>query len=198
MRICKCGTIIPSDVKINGHSQKSTSRTSSYVCVPYNTSPYSRRYSKEERSTQEPQRAKKASSQNSYSQTLKEFTGTTFQTVVRSERKGHIIRSVGGCQICGYNRIQRNLAFHHLNDKEKEFDISQREFSFAGQRIINEVRKCILLCHNCHGEVHDNFHDIVYLEGLNRYLQERITLDFQMPSINDIKLKIMWRKLNQL
>ena len=72
----------------------------------------------------------------------------------REERKKEIVNLLGGkCQICGYNRTMRNLAFHHLLDKK--FPISSRSFQFAMKMILEEVRKCILVCHNCHGEIHD-------------------------------------------
>lgn len=58
-----------------------------------------------------------------------------------------------GCAICGYNKCAYALDFHH--DGDKEFDIS---IAVAGNRSINEVKKemekCIVLCSNCHRELH--------------------------------------------
>lgn len=67
----------------------------------------------------------------------------------------------GRCQICGYNRSSAALDFHHLNPLEKDFAISSRMTSFEAIR--KELDKCVLLCSNCHREVHDGWHPS-YLE----------------------------------
>jgi len=61
----------------------------------------------------------------------------------------------GSCIMCGYNRCQRALSFHHLNPKEKDFDLSSRGLTRSWERIKKEIDKCVLLCANCHMEVHD-------------------------------------------
>jgi hypothetical protein len=58
----------------------------------------------------------------------------------------------GKCQICGYNKCITCLDFHHTNPNEKEMKISGSTKSFEKQK--EEVDKCILVCHNCHGEIH--------------------------------------------
>lgn len=67
----------------------------------------------------------------------------------------------GKCNICGYARCMNSLAFHHVNALEKDFTISARMTSW--EAIERELRKCVLLCANCHGEVHDGMHPS-YLE----------------------------------
>jgi len=66
-----------------------------------------------------------------------------------------IIAFGGACQICGYNKCERSLCLHHLNPEEKEFTISGYRIK-NWDKIVVEAKKCILLCHNCHNEVHDN------------------------------------------
>ncbi len=56
------------------------------------------------------------------------------------------------CQICGYNRYIGNLAFHHLSDKK--FGISGTRLVRRLDKLITEASKCVLVCHNCHGELH--------------------------------------------
>lgn len=59
----------------------------------------------------------------------------------------------GKCSICGYNKCVRNLHFHHIDPRQKEFSITAQTKSF--DRIKAETDKCILVCSNCHGEIHD-------------------------------------------
>ena len=60
----------------------------------------------------------------------------------------------GKCQICGYNRYNGALDFHHLDENNKEFDLSTRGLTRSWERIKKEVEKCILVCANCHREIH--------------------------------------------
>jgi hypothetical protein len=67
-----------------------------------------------------------------------------------------------GCQICGYNRLARNLCFHHVkgggswqNDRGKtlqEKRSNARHFELW-MNCDPELNDCVILCHNCHGEV---------------------------------------------
>jgi transposase len=77
------------------------------------------------------------------------------ESVVRRRRKVKqtLVTEAGGrCRLCGYDRCTAALEFHHLDPSEKAFGLAQR-----GARSIEmlraEVRKCVLLCANCHAEV---------------------------------------------
>jgi hypothetical protein len=60
----------------------------------------------------------------------------------------------GKCKACGYNKCLAALDFHHLNKDEKNFDIGTMLItSFTKAK--EEAKKCILLCANCHRELHD-------------------------------------------
>lgn len=80
----------------------------------------------------------------------------------RKSCKARIVEAMGGkCSICGYLTCNDALSLHHLNPVEKDF-------SFAGIRanpkswdsIVIELRKCILVCHNCHSEIHAGIKNI--------------------------------------
>jgi DNA-binding CsgD family transcriptional regulator len=80
----------------------------------------------------------------------------------RIDRKIKLISYKGGkCEICGYSKSLRALQFHHLDPKEKDFSISGSSFSF--EKLKKEVDKCILVCANCHSEIHDS-----QLENINK------------------------------
>lgn len=61
----------------------------------------------------------------------------------------------GKCIVCGYKKCQRALSFHHLNSKEKEFGLSSKGLTRSWERIKKEIDKCVLVCANCHMEIHD-------------------------------------------
>jgi hypothetical protein len=59
----------------------------------------------------------------------------------------------GCCQICGYNKCVWSLTFHHLDPSKKEFAPGAKNVK-SWEAVKKELDKCVLLCHNCHGEVH--------------------------------------------
>jgi len=74
----------------------------------------------------------------------------------RKTVKETIIKSMGGkCCICSYSKCDKALELHHLDPELKEFsfgDVMARPKAWS--QIIIELRKCILVCSNCHKELH--------------------------------------------
>lgn len=66
----------------------------------------------------------------------------------------------GCCVICGYNRCLRALHFHHIDPATKEFQIGGIGQTFSWARKVQEAKKCILVCSNCHAEIHDGLVEI--------------------------------------
>lgn len=70
-------------------------------------------------------------------------------------KKYKAVQFLGGrCVRCG-NDDFRILQFHHKNGEDKDFtirNIKNTAYSF----IEKEVKKCVLLCPNCHMEEHNN------------------------------------------
>jgi transposase len=72
----------------------------------------------------------------------------------RRQIKRKLVEEAGGkCAICGYDRCQQVLQFHHLDPTAKEFHLGQNGVTRSLARSRAEARKCMLLCSNCHGEV---------------------------------------------
>lgn len=87
----------------------------------------------------------------------KEVELSNYELVKRRRRhlKMLAVARLGGrCQKCKYNRSMQALAFHHPDPCEKEFSISNYA-TRSWARIRVEVDKCVLLCANCHCEVHE-------------------------------------------
>jgi len=76
-------------------------------------------------------------------------------TARRKKLKKMAIEYKGGkCIFCGYDKCNDALDFHHLNSKEKEFGLSVRGLTRSWEKIKEELDKCILVCANCHRELH--------------------------------------------
>ena len=60
----------------------------------------------------------------------------------------------GKCERCGYDRYIEALEFHHVNSSKKDFNVSQRGYTRSWKRVVEELEKCIMLCANCHRELH--------------------------------------------
>lgn len=58
------------------------------------------------------------------------------------------------CCKCNYNKNLAALDFHHLNPKEKEYDW-RRLVKKPWNKVVEELKKCVLLCKNCHAETHN-------------------------------------------
>lgn len=73
----------------------------------------------------------------------------------RANTKEKLIKYKGGkCEICGYDKCNQALEFHHVNPEEKSFTISQSNIYKNLTILKQEVDKCILVCANCHREIH--------------------------------------------
>lgn len=72
--------------------------------------------------------------------------------------KQTLVEEAGGaCVVCGYSRWLGALQFHHVDPGSKEFHLAQRGHSRSISRSRAEIRKCVLLCANCHAEVEGGF-----------------------------------------
>lgn len=61
---------------------------------------------------------------------------------------------INGCAICGYDKCNASLEFHHVNPTETKFYIGIGAYGHPSNVFFDEFYKCILLCANCHKEIH--------------------------------------------
>jgi hypothetical protein len=57
----------------------------------------------------------------------------------------------GKCSACGYSKNLNALDFHHVDPTQKEFAIYS---CIVWEKVEKELQKCVLLCANCHREIH--------------------------------------------
>ena len=77
------------------------------------------------------------------------------------QRKKTLVERKGGkCQKCNYRKNLAALEFHHINPELKSFQLDLRSLSNRSmERILSEADKCMLVCSNCHAEIHNPSHD---------------------------------------
>lgn len=78
------------------------------------------------------------------------------KAVARRRRrvKEILVEEAGGaCSLCGYDRTNAALHFHHLDPGSKAFGLSGAGVTRALASSREEAAKCVLLCSNCHAEV---------------------------------------------
>ena len=79
-------------------------------------------------------------------------------TEFRRKRKLDSLEYLGGmkCNRCGYNKpIPAVYSFHHIDPSTKDPNFSKMKSNGTKWEDVKaELDKCIVLCHNCHAEVH--------------------------------------------
>ena len=76
------------------------------------------------------------------------------KTILRRSMKKQAIKILGGkCSVCGYDKCIDALEFHHKNPIEKDFKIGSGN-TMSWKEYKKESMKCILVCSNCHKEIH--------------------------------------------
>jgi hypothetical protein len=158
MNCRKCGDNIPSRIKIDGISHVIASRTHCLSCIPWKTTIQS--LSSKERSLRN---CKKFSSWRK--RKIKE-SGEDPISARAIRKRNFVIGLTAGCQICKYNRCRDVICFHHV--RNKEFPLTVRKFQHSAEVLLKELRKCVILCHNCHTEHHAGILSHINMQELNQ------------------------------
>lgn len=88
------------------------------------------------------------------------------ETIEYRKKWVNCYKMVNGCCLCGYNKHPSALCFDHMNQEEKH-EITKNGYSkrsnaggmfmlygkkYSTDILINEIKKCRIVCHNCHME----------------------------------------------
>ena len=97
----------------------------------------------------------------------------------RKNRKELMLKGFGGkCQICGYDKCNSALEFHHLIPEKKDFAFS-KTLLIPWERVKEELKKCICVCANCHREIHEG---LIEIDASKQYFDERYIIDDEKPT----------------
>ena len=62
-------------------------------------------------------------------------------------------KSKCSCQVCGETR-HWCLSFHHTDPSQKDIEVATILTYNNRKRLFEEIEKCIVVCHNCHADIH--------------------------------------------
>ena len=87
-------------------------------------------------------------------------------------RKSNLAQVLGGkCILCGFDKFQEALEFHHVNPEEKDFTLTSSNMKNLADQLV-ELRKCVLVCANCHRGIHANYYTVP--ENWQSYFNEEL------------------------
>ncbi len=76
------------------------------------------------------------------------------RTYYIQRHRAAVNRALGGkCSVCGYARCEAALELHHTDPSKKDPGYSKLR-SNKLETLLKEASKCILVCANCHRELH--------------------------------------------
>lgn len=83
-----------------------------------------------------------------------------------------------GCCLCGYCKCLDALEFHHVNGAEKKGQLGKIKHLPA---VVRELEKCILVCANCHREIHSGQIGGLYTPGVKEEVEDlQSVLEFSL------------------
>jgi predicted Zn-ribbon and HTH transcriptional regulator len=153
MKSCKlCGKYIPARVKLGDKVVNTQRRKYCYDCSPFgsgNSTLLKGNKTPDEKQEIVNVRKKKRSK-----------VVSNFLKKQRQSRKEKLVNLFGGkCSKCGYMKCLQALDFHHVNKEDKLFSLSTLGYTCAWERLMEEARKCVILCANCHREAENGVND---------------------------------------
>lgn len=93
-----------------------------------------------------------------------------YVTNQRKRSKERMVAAFGNeCGKCKGKFKPEIYDFHHLNSEEKKFSLSNSK-CISQKKNVEELRKCVMLCSNCHREIH-NF-DIDLPEDIKKFNED--------------------------
>ena len=97
----------------------------------------------------------KLQSRKYYEKNKEKVLEATTKHAKRGKEKWDLFKGSLHCARCNENHIAC-MDFHHINPSEKEYEVSALISSKMFTKAYKEIKKCIVLCSNCHRKLHYN------------------------------------------
>lgn len=174
MRNCmKCENKIPNLIKIDGKTKNLSKRRYCLNCSPFGSHNTRSLHIKDKMNVCKECRKEYKPGHGK----LKDICSTCYRLAYRNKTKQKAVEYKGGCcSVCGYEKYIGSLQFHHVYPEDKIFIISNFSFN-KFDSLVDELDKCILVCSNCHCEIHAGLVDAIKIfneqkDTLPKYIKE--------------------------
>ena len=161
MRSCKnCGGYLPNNITIDGKTRNIQNRKYCLICSPFGQ--HNTKQIHVPGALDEPLRMCKVCNKQYLGGhgKYKDICPSCRVNENRKNKKKILVEYKGGkCIICNYSKTVTALEFHHIDPMIKSFTIAQK-MNKNIQILKSESDKCILVCSNCHSEIHEGLIDI--------------------------------------
>lgn len=159
LECAKCHEAFPTKIVIEGKERNLCNRKYCLSCSPYGKHNTKRLHTTPRGRTKRKKKCERCGRDYVWGRRKGEtarFCASCYTATKRTRAKKRAVEYKGGkCVECGYDRCIRSLDFHHTDPKQKDFSVSNKYF-WAWERLKKELDKCVLVCKNCHGEIHDD------------------------------------------
>jgi hypothetical protein len=173
MPICRvCNSTFPNWIRVDGTRRNVSSRRACPSCIQFKAG------FRVERITPRPRYTACALCDKPNVNNRRRRCGACSTKIRRFRAKLVAIRLMGSTCSCGYSLRgdYANMAafeFHHLRDKDFNFgNIANRSWTV----IEAELRKCVLICSNCHRIEHSSRDESRFVEEAERYTGQLFAL----------------------
>ena len=95
----------------------------------------------------------KLQSRKHYEKNKEKIIEATTKYSKRGKEKWDLFKGSLHCARCKENHIAC-MDFHHIDPSEKEYEVSKLVSNRMFTKAYKEVKKCIVLCANCHRKLH--------------------------------------------
>lgn len=188
MKICaKCQGLFKTNIKINGKNHNLGSRKFCLNCSPFGLHNTKKIHvnnpiinGKESKRCPKCEKSYPKTDEFFYFSSLKKDSLGTYcrkcsnievKTRYQKIKQQCIDYKGGKCVICNYNKYIEVMQFHHLDPTKKESSLSQNHLR-TFEKVKKELDKCILVCANCHAEIHAGKHSkYIIVKEQKRFLK---------------------------
>lgn len=86
---------------------------------------------------------------------IKNYSVASRTATKKNREKSRVLKDKKGgkCFLCGYSDNYASLDFHHFGKKEHTISVIIQTKPL--EMVEREVEKCVLLCRNCHSDIHN-------------------------------------------
>ena len=199
----KCGNIIPVKMNIDGKIRNLDKRKYCIECSPFGSHNTRSLHKNDTRVSMNVCKVCNREYQGGHRK-HKDKCGRCYSLAYRTRTKQQAIDYKGGkCSVCSYDKYIGSLHFHHVYPETKSFNIGEINFR-KFELLVDELDKCILVCSNCHFEIHAGLVDAVEIyeeqqKTFPKYVKEIKPEKFYQPVVKiskrpdkEILEKLVW------